>query len=147
MSQFTHLLSLIENLHLMSIPPKSSYSKDSSTLSFEQGIIIPLFFIILKCRHLPLRQRALELLRRAPEREGMWHRDSLLRGAETKVHVEELGRIGEGLEGLPKSARTTRERVIDIGDGKVKICFRRSAGDAEIEIEVDNVVSKFGALL
>ena len=77
----------------------------------------------------------------------MWHRDSLLRGAEIKVHVEELGRIGEGLEGLPESARTTRERVIDIGDGKVKICFRRSAGDAEIDIEVDNVVSKFGALL
>jgi hypothetical protein len=148
MSQFTHLISLIENLHLMSIPPKSSYSKNSSTLSFEQGIIIPLFFIILKCRHLPLRQRALELLRRAPEREGMWHRDSLLRGAETKVHVEELGRIGEGLEGLPESARATRERVIDIGDGKVKICFRRSgAGDAEIDIEVDNVISKFGALL
>jgi hypothetical protein len=78
----------------------------------------------------------------------MWHRDSLLRGAETKVHVEELGRIGEGLEGLPESARATRERVIDIGDGKVKICFRRSgAGDAEIDIEVDNVISKFGALL
>jgi hypothetical protein len=42
-------------------------------LSFEFSITGPLYYAALKCRHPATRRRALELLRFAPRREGLWN--------------------------------------------------------------------------
>ncbi|KAH8687994.1 hypothetical protein BGZ60DRAFT_522622 [Tricladium varicosporioides] len=50
-------------------------------LSFtaDMGLISPLFFVILKAPNEDIRQRASELLARAPGREGKWNADDALR--------------------------------------------------------------------
>ncbi|KAE8449056.1 hypothetical protein EG329_008644 [Mollisiaceae sp. DMI_Dod_QoI] len=58
-------------------------------LSFDMGIIPPLFFLCVKCRVLLIRKQGITLLKRAPEREGMWHRDSIVHYCEWKVSTEE----------------------------------------------------------
>lgn len=55
---------------------------------FEQGVIPPLYFVILRCREPVLRQRAISLLQRAPRREGLWDRDEALRTASRVVDLE-----------------------------------------------------------
>ena len=42
--------------------------------SFEMGLIAPLYYAALKCRVPSLRRRALQVLRLAPRREGLWKR-------------------------------------------------------------------------
>ena len=92
--EFAHLLSLTEKL--VSIADQSRRKSRTSAPSFEEGIIVPLSLIIMKCGHLPLRQQALRLLRQAPKREGMWNRDNVLLAAELKVVIEKRGRVVEG---------------------------------------------------
>ncbi|TVY40877.1 putative transcriptional regulatory protein [Lachnellula subtilissima] len=81
-------------------------------LSFDIGVIPPLFFLILKCRLQPLRQKALALLRLAPEQEGMFPRDSALKICEWKVETEEAGRGDLPFDQLlPESARIYQEHI------------------------------------
>ena len=81
-------------------------------LSFDMGVIPPLFFLILKCRLQPLRQKALTLLRLAPEQEGMFPRDSALKICEWKVATEEAGRGDLPFDHLlPESARIYQEHI------------------------------------
>ncbi|KAE9363000.1 hypothetical protein N431DRAFT_550764 [Stipitochalara longipes BDJ] len=101
-------------------------------LSFDINIIPPLFFLALKCRVLRLRRQAVALLRLAPEREGMWRRDSVIKVCEWKIMLEEQGRgcLAEA-EMLPESARIFKEHIpkedwekFD-GDVRPRICFSR----------------------
>ena len=79
---------------------------------FDMGIISPLFFILLKCRFLQLRLKALELLRLAPEQEGIWFRDIVLKFCEWKTSMEEAGRGNQPLDSLsPESARIDQEHI------------------------------------
>jgi hypothetical protein len=65
-----------------------SNSMASGVFIFEMGVIPPLYFTALKCRHFWLRNQALELLRKAPEREGLWKRDELVTVAEKAIELE-----------------------------------------------------------
>ena len=75
-------------------------------LSFDMCIIPPLFFLVLKCRDIRLRTRAISLLELAPYQEGMWRRDDILKWCRWKMETEEHGRgeVSEA-EPLPESAR------------------------------------------
>ena len=78
----------------------------------DMGIISPLFFVLLKCRFLRLRLKALELLRLAPEQEGIWFRDIVLKFCEWKISMEEAGRGNQSLYSLlPESARIYQEHI------------------------------------
>ena len=70
MPQFNELLVLIETLLSISNPfVFADCSQNNPAPPFEQGIIMALCFLALKCPYLSLRERALEImLYRAPER-------------------------------------------------------------------------------
>ncbi|TVY80565.1 Beauvericin cluster-specific repressor BEA4 [Lachnellula suecica] len=96
---FEKMLTLCERLileHPHEKPP---------ALSFDMGVIPPLFILILK---------AMDLLRLAPEQEGMWYRDSILKFCEWKVAMEEAGRGDTPSDVfLPESARIYQEHIAE----------------------------------
>ncbi|PMD49467.1 uncharacterized protein K444DRAFT_671072 [Hyaloscypha bicolor E] len=102
------------------------------TLSFDLNIILPLFFLALKCRVLPLRRQAGSLLRQAPDREGMWRRESVIKVCGWKIAMEEQGRscLSE-TDVLPEAARIFKEHIPKEDWGKLnenarpRICFSR----------------------
>jgi len=78
----------------------------------------------------------------------MWNRDSVLRVAELKVSIEERSRVGVEDKELPEAARTTRERIVELGGGRVGVYFRRSGDDSvEFMEEIDGVISDMSAIL
>ncbi|TAQ91191.1 hypothetical protein B7494_g484 [Chlorociboria aeruginascens] len=112
---------------------QSSELNKSQLLSFDMGVLLPLCFLIVKCRVLKIRRRALELLKLSPEREGMWQRASIVKYCEWKVELEESGR-GDLPESalLPESVRIWQEEIpTDIDDKSVTqyIRFRRGMAD------------------
>lgn len=83
-------------------------------ISFDMGVIPPLFFLVMKCRLLPLRQRAMALLRLAPDQEGMFPRDNLLKIGAWKMTSEEMRRGDTPLDvPLAESARIYQEHIVD----------------------------------
>ncbi|KAK1691132.1 hypothetical protein BDP55DRAFT_543358 [Colletotrichum godetiae] len=65
-------------------------------LSFDVQLLAPLFYAALKCRHSSIRRRALELLRLAPRREGLWNAHHAYLTAKRIIELEEqfLGEDG-----------------------------------------------------
>ncbi|TVY51006.1 Beauvericin cluster-specific repressor BEA4 [Lachnellula cervina] len=126
-------------------------------LSFDMGVIPPLFFLILKCRLQPLRQKAMALLRLAPEQEGMFPRDSALKFCEWKVATEETGRGDLPFDKLlPESARIYQEHIAMketwVGDSVMCIQYRKGPprhDDMEsVELPVDmEMVQGMGNML
>jgi hypothetical protein len=57
-------------------------------LSFDMRIIPPLYFVALKCRVPRLRRLAIELLKRTPEEESLWRRQTAVQCAERKLGNE-----------------------------------------------------------
>ncbi|KAK9365328.1 hypothetical protein V1509DRAFT_633381 [Lipomyces kononenkoae] len=57
-------------------------------LSFEAGLIGPLYYTAIKCRALPVRLRALRLLDVAPRQEGIWSAGMAARIAKRFIKVE-----------------------------------------------------------
>jgi hypothetical protein len=125
-SEFEQMIILAESII-------NSHNADNiSALSFDMNIILPLMFLVLKCRVLRLRRQAVALLRRGPEREGIWRRESVIKVCEWKMMMEEQGR-GQLAETdiLPASARIYREHIRQ-EDGRnpsentrPQICFSR----------------------
>ena len=117
--------------------PKSTLPQ---VLSFDMGVIPLLFWLCLKCRILKIRRQGLELLKRAPEREGMWHRDSIVRYCEWKIKTEEQwrGDIPED-EPLPEYARiyaehfAERDQSSDVGDEHLMVTFKRGPQGLDIQ--------------
>ena len=134
---FSHILKLASRILSM-----SGSGLPVPKVSFDIGVIGPLFHLLLKCRYLPLRQRALELLKQAPVREGIWHRDSLAEFAQWKISLEEQARGNVPLsDPLPAVARIHSERARQVLlDGKMVTVFMFKRGDAmdrtgELEFE------------
>lgn len=72
-------------------------TKLCSSFHFEMGVLPPLYFTAIKCRHQELRLRALSLLRQAPRREGLWDREELVAVAERVIEIENPGVSGPGV--------------------------------------------------
>ncbi|KAF4637595.1 hypothetical protein G7Y89_g478 [Cudoniella acicularis] len=132
-TMLTIVSSLINNSR-SSMPP---------ILSLDMGILIPLFFLCVKCRVLWIRNRAIALLKHAPEREGIWHRDSIVGYCEWKIMTEEQwrGEISED-HPLPEFARIYGEHIIEKGESSDKerplqMRFRRGPAGLDIEDTIE----------
>ncbi|KAI0855531.1 hypothetical protein F4860DRAFT_31972 [Xylaria cubensis] len=108
------------------------------TLTFDQGVIPILFFVCLKCRIPSTRQSALSLLRSAPEREGMWHRDSILAAASFKMAME-----------AASQTRICREIVSDAmnADQTATVRFYSESRKEMIVADIHGLVARLGGLL
>lgn len=162
---FTQMLYLADKLllHQHHCSTSSSTSVPASPrkiIFFDMGVIAPLFFVILKCRTLTLRRRALNLLRRSPRREGMWHRRSVVRYAEWKVGIEEArGRAllgGREEARLPEEARVWCEKLREVvveGDGggerrtEVSFWWRGKDGEVYMGWDVTDVDLRMGQMI
>ncbi|KAF2422218.1 hypothetical protein EJ08DRAFT_726275 [Tothia fuscella] len=70
--------------------PKSP-SSNASDFSFEKQTIPPLYYTAIKCRSPSIRRRAMELIRKAPRRGGLWSAHISSKLAERVIEVEEGG--------------------------------------------------------
>jgi hypothetical protein len=113
-------------------------------LSMDMGIIGPLFVVAWKCRDAGVRRRAMELLKRAPVREGIWSRESTLKFAGWKVQREEnrareMGWTESLGEPLPQQARVHLEKLVQVEgiDGKkvTMIKYNRKVGHVTEHLE------------
>ncbi|MCJ1309047.1 hypothetical protein MMC25_002702 [Agyrium rufum] len=108
----------------------------SSVIYFDIGVIVPLFFVTLKCRQPHIRRQAISLLKQAPEREGMWLRETCVQFAEMKMATEEDGyedllQIGGT---LPECCRINHEQAREsIVEGKKLTVLSYKQGNVHIE--------------
>ncbi|TID27049.1 hypothetical protein E6O75_ATG01542 [Venturia nashicola] len=66
-------------------------------VSFDIHILGPLFYTALKCRHPKLRRRALEILKMAPRREGLWNAHHAYVTAKRVIELEEQCLDSQGI--------------------------------------------------
>lgn len=66
--------------------------------TFEMGLIPPLYWTALKCRDVRIRTKALDLLKEAPVREGLWNREEAIRVAARVIALENMSSqiVGNG---------------------------------------------------
>ena len=86
---------------------------------FEEGVILGLFFVALRCRERAVRGEAIELLRGAKRREGIWDSWDSARVVDFIRGVEEEGAedgMGEG-EVIPEEKRVALCRIEAVAGG------------------------------
>ncbi|KAH6687224.1 hypothetical protein F5X68DRAFT_231702 [Plectosphaerella plurivora] len=119
---------------------------------FDMGVMAPLFYVVLKCRNLALRRKALSLLRLAPCREGMWYRQDTIEYAEWKIGTEERGRgqLSEA-EALPQKARVYNEHMTGVmteGRQKTVVSFQWDGPDGvEYGQDITDLSTRMGQLI
>lgn len=119
---------------------------------FDMGVMAPLFYVVLKCRNLALRRKALSLLNLAPCREGIWHRQDVIEYAEWKIRFEERGRrqLLE-TEALPEEARVSNENMEEVvidGRPRTVVSFQWRNNDCvEYGVDITNLRARMGQLL
>ncbi|KUJ15049.1 uncharacterized protein LY89DRAFT_736110 [Mollisia scopiformis] len=120
-------------------------SEPSPLPSFDIGILPSLYFVVSRCRHPILRRQALDLLRRGPKQEGVWHRDMLASIAERIVALEERGVENvRGLGDIPMAARiTVINAKICKGERRVLLHCCRQQTELEKGIEVLHEVADY----
>lgn len=104
-------------------PDRSERNPQPQPLSFDLHLLGPLYYTALKCRHPVTRRRALELLRWAPRREGLWNAEYAYATAKRVIEVEErylqlhgqeIPDENERVHGLPLP--NNESRVYSVGD-------------------------------
>lgn len=147
-ADFERMLSLAESLVLRT-------KRKFFVFAFDTGALAPLFYLILKCRDLGLRRKAIDLLKQAPPREGMWQRESVIDIAEWKILKEEQGRGGlPPTSKLPNCARIYAEGATEkvVGGRMVTVLrYRRGAahldGNDTFEEEVTNLSARLAGMI
>lgn len=86
MAEFTAVIDLSESLLA-----KGTASNALPPFTFEMGLIPPLYFTAINCRHPTLRRRAVSLLRQGSVRESLWDAEPMARVAERVIMLEESG--------------------------------------------------------
>ena len=105
---------------------KDASQETPAPFSFEMGVIPPLFFTGLKCRHPLIRRKTVDLLRRAPRQEALFAAEMNARAIEKLIEVEEVEELAKAVaEGrwagdLPgQEMRCDHAAIIyEQGDGK-----------------------------
>jgi hypothetical protein len=144
--EFDGLVELVEHVLL-------ACSQDGSppSFSFDAGIIPGLFYTILKCRQSSTRHKALELLRHAPEREGIWHRDTIAAAGAFKIAIEESWDEEQMIMGRPpESARIYHEEVHDgVEQGKpAMVSFKGGLTNHVVrQWEIPGLISRLGDMM
>jgi hypothetical protein len=123
-----------------------------SIIFFDMGIMAPLYYLILKCRNLALRRKALSLIKRAPCREGIWYRRDVIEYSEWKIRTEERGRgqLSE-TEALPEEARVSNEQMNEVvinGRKKTVVSFQwRGEHGIEYGEDITDLNTRMGQLV
>jgi len=160
-SNFEHLVSLAERVLGYYSDGQSPQTNKTGTplpmFSLDVGIIQGLFYVTLKCRNAGIRQRAILALKLAPEREGMFHRDSMVAAATWKMRMEDLwrGSSGDGPgvvnDQIPTSARIYREKVVDADFERIPARVRFDGGPGavvgNVACEIHGLLSRFGDMI
>lgn len=128
-------------------------ARDSTlpTLSLDSVVIHSLFYITLKCREPNIRHRAMFLLGTAPEREGIWHRDTMFAAAAWKIAMEESCNaewVGKDISAQP--IRIYREMVTDATSENEVATVRFSGGpegSSNVSWEINGLLSRLGDFL
>lgn len=91
--------------------------------TFEMGILAPLYYTTVKCRHFILRNKALDFMRKAPRQEGLWRRDELVYAASRAIELETTP--GSDITTLPaESHRILKVRIFQTsGADEIKAAF------------------------
>jgi hypothetical protein len=91
-SQFETILELLDL-----IMSHENCGKDSNLPSFslDTGIIPPLFFTAIKCRHTKVRRKAISLLHRTTRKEGLWDAIEAAKVAEVVMNFEEQALVDD----------------------------------------------------
>ncbi|KAK3700975.1 hypothetical protein LTR37_015681 [Vermiconidia calcicola] len=63
------------------------------SVSLDEGLLNPLWFVVTHCRDGRMRHQALDSMQRLPAHEGIWHVEALTRAAQLCVAYEERGKI------------------------------------------------------
>lgn len=118
-----------------------SPSGEPVPFSVNLAIIPCLFFAVTKCRHPQMRRRALSILRRAPQREGLWDARQAALVAEHVIKLEEQ-RLEEGrFEKYCSIPEEDRVHYVDIrqmtSDNKFSLCiiFKRRPYATCVDLE------------
>jgi hypothetical protein len=69
---------------------------NTASISSDLGLIGPLFATVSRCTDLRIRCEALELLKDAPRREGMWDAEVVGRISAGMIEIEERSFVGDG---------------------------------------------------
>jgi hypothetical protein len=127
------------------------------TFPFDNSIQGALFYTVFRCRYLPIRREAVQLLQLCPDHEGIWRRASLVALCNWKIDIEEIGRPPSALETdpLPESARVSSERAREASGGgcsTMAIRFKRGAsggtsGEMRDEEEITTLSMRLAGLL
>jgi hypothetical protein len=127
------------------------------TLPFDNSIQRALFYIVHRCRHLPIRREAVQLLQLCPDQKGIWQRANLVAFCNWKTDVEEKGRPQGALDTdpLPENARVYAEKAREVakdGQSLMVIRFKRAASNRASdagydEEEVTNLSMRLAGLL
>jgi hypothetical protein len=59
------------------------------SVSFDEGLLHPVYFVATNCRDSRLRHAAMAMLRKLPALEGIWHVEAMTRAAESCIAFEE----------------------------------------------------------
>ncbi|PYH98139.1 hypothetical protein BO71DRAFT_317051 [Aspergillus ellipticus CBS 707.79] len=114
--QFARVMSLAERI-VADIQKESGKDGRLPKMMIHTGVNPTLFWLCLKCRDGPLRQRALDLLEAWPHREGPYDTRMLVSLARLLMRIEAQGQIREiGPDGrptirIPESARIARASI------------------------------------
>lgn len=87
------------------VSPSDAVDAPPYNFSLEMGVIAPLYFIVLKCRHPIIRYKALDLLQACKHREGCWDGPTLAFTAESVVNLEERGLDVRKASDVPEASR------------------------------------------
>lgn len=98
--------------------------------------------VIFRCRHLPIRSEAVQLLQQCPENDGIWQRTSLVALCKWKIDTEENRRPPGALETdpLPENARVYAEKAREVmrdGQSLVMIRFKRGASSSTSDVGLE----------
>ncbi|KAF4904306.1 hypothetical protein CGCFRS4_v001167 [Colletotrichum fructicola] len=114
-----------------------------SKFEFEMGFIAPVLFLVMKCRYLSLRLKALRCLAVLPApREALWERDGMYAVARRMVEIEhgvvldKFGQIPPGVEplrpGLPAKTMRVEQFVTETLDMTGRDVFGREARGTKV---------------
>jgi hypothetical protein len=68
---------------------KSTKPQEQAAFTLETEVILPLYFVAVKCRHGRVRRKAISLLRSQYRQEGMWNSFLAVKVAEHSMQIEE----------------------------------------------------------
>ncbi|KAI8269524.1 hypothetical protein K4K58_001192 [Colletotrichum sp. SAR11_239] len=114
-----------------------------SKFEFEMGFIAPVLFLVMKCRYLSLRLKALRCLAVLPApREALWERDGMYAVARRMVEIEhgvvldKYGQIPPGVEplrpGLPAKTMRVEQFVTETLDMTGRNVFGREVRGTKV---------------